>query len=610
MFHSGPPITEQLRSALDSEDDEEYGKVYDRRVVGRLPPYIASVKKWIALGAVGMVVRSLASLASPYLTAIAIDNFIKSGDFSGLNMVAIAFVLAQLIVWGGQFLETRYLSFASDAILFKLRTQMFEHLQHLSLSFFSRNKVGKIMSRVQNDVQQLEQLITTGALNIVVSLLTLIGIAIVMTIMNARLALLTLVVVPVLGVIIVLWQKHARRAFIRVRQAIAVVNSQLQENISGVRVVQSLSREDINYEQFDSVNRAHLDANIDATRLTALMMPVVEALTAIATGLVIVFGGFQVLTGTIGVGILLGFLLYIQRFFNPVLELTMEYTELQRAMTSGERIFELLDAETEIKDSPDAIELSQVKGEIQFEHVSFGYQSGIEVLHDIDLTIKPGEIVGIVGKTGAGKSSLASLLARFYDVREGRITIDGYDVRSVTQESLRRQIGFVPQDPFLFSGMIEDNIRYGNITASHEEIVQAAKIAGAHEFISHMEKGYETSVGERSSNLSAGQRQFVCLARAILGNPPILILDEATSNVDTNSERLIQKSLQSLIRGRTCLIIAHRLSTVVNADRLIVMERGRIVEMGSHGELMAKRGIYFNMFEALRTPDLEAGKIE
>ena len=586
-------------------DDEVLGKVYDSKVVARLPKYLAPVKLWIALGASGMVMRSLATLAMPYLVGIAIDRFIQTGNLGGLNIIVIVFIGAALLVWAGQYMEALFLSYAGQTVLFRMRTEMFDHLQQLSMSFFDHNKVGKLMSRVQNDVYQVQELFTSGILDIVASALTLVGIACVMIVMNPRLALLTLTVVPVLGIMVAIWQKYARRAFIKVRRAIATVNAQLQEGISGVRVTQSLSREEVNFEQFDTVNKTHLDANINAVKLEALMMPTVQILTGIAFSLVIIFGGYQVLAGEMGPGVLITFLLYIQRFFRPVFELTMLYTELQRAMASGVRIFELLDIEPEIKDSAQAIEIPTIKGELKVHQVSFAYQPGVEVLHGIDLLVNPGETVAIVGRTGAGKSSLVNLIARFYEVETGEVIVDGYDVRSVTQQSLRRQIGIVPQDPFLFSGTIEDNIGYGHIEASHQEIIRAAKMAGIHDFITHLERGYDTPVGERGGNLSAGQRQLICLARAILANPPILILDEATSNVDTNTERLMQKSLRRLVQGRTCLIIAHRLSTVTNADRIIVLEQGKIAEIGSHQELLAKQGLYYDMVGALTAPDLE-----
>jgi ABC-type multidrug transport system fused ATPase/permease subunit len=599
-FHGG-----RLGSALDADDDDILGKVYDRRVLSRVPKYLAPVKGWMALGAIGMIVRTLAQLATPYLIVIATDRFIQTGKLGGITGIAIALLAVALLMWAGERFSTLYLAYAGQSILYRMRTEMFNHLHKLSLGFFDHNKVGKLMSRVQNDVNQLQEILTQGVLNILTSLLTLVGIIIVMIIMNPKLALLTFTVLPVLGIIVFVWQKYARRAFIRVRQAIAVVNDQLQEGISGVRVIQSLSREDINIDQFDDVNKAHLDANISAAKLQAFMMPTVQILTAVAYSLVIIYGGYQVMAETMTPGILLGFILYIQRFFEPIIQLTMLYTQMQRAMASGARIFELLDVMPEIEDKPNAIELPSIKGEVKFNHISFAYEPGIEVLHDIDLTINPGETVAIVGRTGAGKSSLMNLLSRFYEINKGEIIIDGYSVDSVTQESLRKQIGIVPQDAFLFSGTIEDNIRYGHLEASHEQVIEAAKAAGVHEAITRMEKGYDTMVGERGSSLSAGQRQLVCLARAIIANPAILILDEATSSVDTNTERIMQNALRNVAKGRTCLIIAHRLSTITSADRIIALERGKIIEMGTHHELLAKKGLYYQMYETLSAANRE-----
>jgi len=602
----GAHMMGRLHSALDAGDEDDIlGKVYDARVIRRMPKYLAWFKSSIALATTGTLIRTVANLAMPYLVVVATDNFIKTGNVVGLTIIALAYLGVALLMWGGQYLETLYLSRAGQGILFRMRTEMFDHLHKLSMSFFDHNKVGKVMSRVQNDVDQLQALLTSDIINITADVLTLIAIAVIMITMNARLALLTLIVVPVLIIVMVIWQKYARRAFIRVRQAIAVVNDNLQESISGVRVTQSVSREEVNLGQFDTVNKEHLDANVEAVKLQALMMPIVQILTDGGFVLVLIFGGYQVLAGTMGVGVLLAFLLYVQRFFAPVLELTMLYTDLQRAMASGIRIFELLDVEPEIKDSPQAIEMPPIKGQIKFQHVGFAYESGAEILHDIDLIVNPGETVAIAGRTGAGKSSLASLLARFYEVNKGEVLVDGYNVASVTQQSLRRQIGIVPQDPFLFSGTIEDNIRYGRLEASHEEVIEAAEAAGAHGFITRLERGYDTQVGERGGNLSAGQRQLVCLARAILANPPILILDEATSNVDTNTERIMQESLRRLAQGRTCLIIAHRLSTITNADRIIALEQGKISEVGTHQELLAKQGLYYQMLAALNAPDLE-----
>jgi len=599
-FHGGGPQG-RLRGAIDAEEDEYdvLGNVYDTKIYTRMFKYLGPVKKWMTAGAIGLLTRTFAQLATPYIIAIATDDFIQKGNVSGLGIVALILIVISGATWIGEFMANRYLAYAGQSILYKMRNEMFNHLHELSLAFFDHNKVGKLMSRVQNDINQLQEVLTNGILNMVTSLLTLVGIAVVMITMNWKLALLTLTVVPILAIIVFIWQKYARKAFIRVRQAIAEVNDQLQESISGVRAVQSLSREDVNLNQFDNANREHLDANIQAAKLQAFMNPTVQIMTAIAYGLLIVYGGYQVMEGIMGVGVLLGFIMYIQRFFEPIMQLTMQYTMLQRAMASGQRIFELLDVEPEIQDAKDAIEMPDIKGHIIFDHIHFSYEPGVEVLHDINLEVNPGETIAIVGRTGAGKSSLMNLVSRLYEIDEGQIILDGYDIGSVTQESLRRQVGIVPQEAFMFSGTIEDNIRYGRLEATREDVIQAAQAAGVHEAISRMDRGYDTPVGERGGNLSAGQRQLTCLARAILANPPILIMDEATSNVDTNTERVMQEALRRLAVGRTCLIIAHRLSTVTSADRILALENGRIVEMGTHKELLANKGLYYHMFETL-----------
>lgn len=599
-WHGGPNIqVHRLRGAIDAGDDDSLGKIYDAKVMRRLPRYMAWVKLNLTLGTLGTVIRTLTTLVMPVLVARAIDDYIKTGDLNGLNIICLIYVGVSILMWFGQFLETLNLTYAGQGIIFRLRNQMFNHLHSLSMSFFDRNKVGKLMSRVQNDVDQLQTLMTQDIIGLFANVLMLIAIAVVMMTMNLKLALITLTVVPALGIIMFIWQKFAQRAFIKVRQAISVVNDQLQEGISGVKVTQSMSRENINLQQFDKANRANLDANKEAARLQAFMMPTVEILTNTAFALVLVFGGFQIRAGTMTPGILLAFLLYIQRFFAPVMEIIMLYTEIQRATASGVRILELLDVEPEIKDAPHATDVSAIKGEIVFKDVCFAYEPGNDILHNINLIIKPGETVAIAGHTGAGKSSLTGLIARFYEVSRGSILIDGLPITSIKQKSLRRQIAIVPQDPFLFSGTIEENIKYGNLEATHEEVVEAARAAGAHNMIMRLEKGYATPVGERGTNLSAGQRQLICLARALLANPRILILDEATSSVDTNTERIMQASLNRVAEGRTCIIIAHRLSTVTGADRIVVLQNGKIVETGSHQELMTRQGVYYQMFETL-----------
>lgn len=590
----------QLRGAIDSGNpDDILGKLGDRGIIKRVAGYLGEDKWHLIIGAVGIVLRTAVNLITPLIVAEA-TNRIVEGNVNGLTIAALIYIGVLFLVWGAQYLETLHLSHTAQGILFRMRTSMFSHLHELSLSFFDHNKVGKIMSRVQNDVDQLQNLVSQDIIMVAVNLVTLIGIAVIMFVLNWSLALLSFATLPVLVTIVIIWQKYARHAFILARQAIAMVNDNLQESISGVRVTQNLSRESENVRQFDAINKANLEANKKAALLQAMIMPVTQMLTDGAYVIVLIFGGFQVLEGSMPVGFLLAFLLYIQRIGQPIQQLATMYTEIQRAMASGARIFELLDVQPQIEDSPDSVELPNVKGEVKFNNVSFAYEPGSEILHGIDFTVKRGETVAIAGRTGAGKSSIASLISRFYEVSSGEISIDGYNISRVTQHSLRRQIGFVPQDPFLFSGTIEENILDGNLDASHEEVIEAAKAAGAHTIISNMEKGFKTQVGERGGNLSPGQRQLICLARAILANPPVLILDEATSNVDTNTERIIQKSLSNVIKGRTCIIIAHRLTTVTNVDRIVVLEHGRIVETGSHRELMAKRGIYYHMYETLK----------
>jgi ABC-type multidrug transport system fused ATPase/permease subunit len=592
-----------LRRSTDLIDDIVFGKVYDHTVVTRLLKYLKDHRVRFVLAAVSMIVFTLTSLAMPYLVTLAIDGPITKGVLWGwdignpsLMLIFLAFVANGLLNWGSQWLELLSMAYIGRGVLFTLRTQMFNHLQKLSFSFFDRHEVGRIMSRVQNDVQALQEVITSGIIDITADLLSLGGIIFILFFMNARLALITMSVIPVMAAILLVWQKYARNAFMRVRQAISVVNAGLQENISGARVIQSLSREDENFRRFDSMNEANLGANLSASRLAAGILPVIELLTGGATALVIIYGGAQAIAGQLLLGQLVGFVLYVQRFFEPIRRLAMQYTELQRAMAGGQRIFEVLDTQPEIVDSPDAVELSSVKGEIQFDHVHHEYVDGLEVLHDINFQVRPGETIAFVGATGAGKSTVVSLVGRFYEISKGRISIDGYNIRDVTQESLRRQIGVVLQEPFLFSGTVRENILYGREGATEEEMIEAAKAVGAHSFIQRLEKGYDTEIQERGSNLSVGQRQLISFARAVLADPRILILDEATANVDTQTEIVIQNALRRLLQGRTSLVIAHRLSTIHDADRVIVLDKGRIAEEGNHQELMAKGGIYRNLY--------------
>ena len=593
------PSGQQLRGAIDSGNvDDILGKVYDVGIIKRVLGYIAEVKWHLAIGAIGIVLRTAANLVTPLLIAMA-TNRIVDGNIDGLTIAVLLYLGLLGVIWFAQYLETLHLSYTAQGILFKMRTSMFSHLHEMSLSFFDHNKIGKLMSRVQNDVDQLQMLVSQNIVMVGVNSITLIGIMVIMLTINWQLALLSLSTLPVLVIIVIIWQKFARKAFILARKAIAMVNDNLQESISGVRVTQNLSREKENVKQFDAVNKANLDANKKSALLQALINPLTQILTDGSYVIVLIFGGFQVLEGDMPVGFLLAFLLYIQRIGQPIQQLATMYTEIQRAMASGARIFELIDVQPEIEDSVGAKQIVEAKGEIEFKDVNFSYIPGSEIIHSLNLKINSGEMVAIAGRTGAGKSSVASLVNRFYEVTGGELLLDGTNISDITQDSLRKQIGFVPQDPFLFSGTIEENIRDGKLDAGHEEIVNAARVAGAHEIISRMEKGYDTEVGERGGSLSPGQRQLVCLARAILSDPAILILDEATANIDTNTERIIQQSLYKLAKGRTCIIIAHRLSTITGVDRIIVLEHGNIVETGNHRELMANKGLYYDMFETL-----------
>jgi ATP-binding cassette, subfamily B, multidrug efflux pump len=593
---AGPGRGSFYGRGLDGWNDEELGQVVDPKVVRRLFPYLLDHSILAALALAAIIVWALTYYAQPLVVGRAIDD-VSKGNVGGLNREVIILLVITLVAWITQWAQLTTTGWIGHQILLKLRTQMFDHLQTLSLSFYDKHEIGRVMSRATSDVAAMQELMSTGLMTVLGNIFGLGIVVIVLLWQDWLMALVTFAVVPVLVYAMTIWQKWAREAFIQARQAIAVVNSVINEDVSGVRVIQSLSRENENSKRFGSVNDVNLAANIWAARLSAAVVPMVEMAVAVGTALVIVVGGIRVSHGIMTVGTMVAFVLYVQRFFDPVRDMVLQYTQWQRAMAGGERIIEVLDTKPEIVDAPDAVVLGTIEGRVDFNHMSFGYVEGVEVLHDIDLHVKPGESIAFVGQTGAGKSTMTSLLARLYEVTGGDIEVDGHDIRKVTHKSLAGQMGVVLQDPYLFSGTIRDNIRFGRLDATDEEIEAAAAAVGAHEFISRLENGYDTELHERGQNISVGQRQLLSFARAVVSNPRILVLDEATANVDTQTEVIIQQALKRILHGRTSFVIAHRLSTIRDADRVIVLDRGRVVETGNHDELLALDGIYAKFYK-------------
>lgn len=581
-----------------TQSEEQLDKGYDPRVAQGLMQFLKPYYGRMLFALALMVVVTAASVSGPYFVKLAIDEGINTKDPIALRNIVLVYLVISIVQLGFNYWRVRIMARVGQHVLYDVRTSMFAHLQKLSLSFYNRYSVGRVITRVINDVGTLREFITWAVLAIVRNLLGIIGTLMAMLALNFKLSLLTFAVLPLMVWATVAFRKAARKNYRKVRAAVSWANSVLAENVNGVRVVQAFSRQQRNHQTFSGyVNRYFLETSLDAAWMAALFTPVIDVLGALATAMVVYVGGTAVLGESITAGVLIAFVLYIDRFFEPIRDLSRRFDTLQSTMAGGERILDLLNTPIEVRDADNAEEMGKITGAVRFENVSFHYSDDPAlVLDQIDLDVKPGQTVAFVGETGAGKTTTVKLLARFHDPTGGRVVVDGVDLRTVTQASLRKQMGMVLQDPFLFNGSVKENILFGRLDAKDEEVFAAAKAVGAHDFIVNLKDGYETSVEEGGVTLSVGQRQLISFARALLANPRILILDEATSSVDTQTEQVIQFALATLLKGRTSFVIAHRLSTITNADKIVVIEGGKIVEQGTHSELMTKQGVYYDLY--------------
>ena len=578
-------------------DEEVFGAAFSGHVVRRFIKYVAAYKVLLWIAIIAVLVFTISSIAIPLIVKNIFDDALSIDTMSRSKLATMIIVFLGAVGFNfvSNYLQEIIVGRVAERILIDMRTAMYTHLQSVSLSFMDKTEIGKLMARLQGDVAALQEFLQTAVFAIG-DLVLIIGIIGAMIWLDWRLGVMTLSVVPILLIIRIVWLPYARKAFLRARVTSSIVSGALAENINGIRAVQGMSREYTNYDLFDIRASDNLKAATRASKLGVMMLPIVDTLTGASMAIIVIIGGFFVLGGSIEVGVMVAFILFVQRFFDPIRALTMHYNVLQRAMASGERIFEVIDVPVDIKDKPDAVDLNEIDGSIKFENVTFGYLPDQPILKKINFEVKPGETVALVGPTGSGKTSTTALVHRFYDIWEGSVQVGGHDVRDVTQKSLGKHVSMVLQEPFLFSGTIYDNIRYAKHNVTRKEVVSAAQAVGAHEFIMKLPNGYDTELEQRGGNLSLGQRQLISFARAIVADAKILVLDEATASIDSYTEMLIQQALARLMEGRTGMVIAHRLATIRGADRIIVLQDGEIIEMGNHDDLIKNEGLYFRLY--------------